>query len=407
MTSVFGRKLPANWKAKPMKRVARFVSGGTPSKANDQFWAGSVPWFSPKDFGPVNLVDSQDHISDEAVAASATTKLPAGTPVLVARSGVLKHTIPVGRLAVAACINQDVKGVLLKPEILPEYFVYFVQGFQRELIDEWTKKGATVESIEQEYLDRSTFPVPPVSSQRLICSSLDAKTAAIDALIAKKELLIEELRKYQEAVIAEAVAPREGWTQVRLKQCVSVKISTGVGEPGTQYVEGDPRYIRTSDMSSIFELNPENQRTLPRQIAAGAEVLPGDILFTTAGSVGKTYHHSTPGDFCYAGFLARVRLKEAHHSRFFAYLLASSKVQELVAQFKVTSTIDNFSASKLGEIEVAVPGKPEQERLAAGLTATLAASSAALTVAGQSLAALRELRSAVISEAVTGKSLNP
>lgn len=142
------------------------------------------------------LLDSEDHISEEAIRKSATTLLKAGTPVMVARSGVLKHSIPIALTGVDGCINQDVKGVLLNGLITPRYFCYVVQGFQRELVDEWTKQGATVESVEQQFVNNTYFPVPPPQDQDRITTFLDEQTARINALITEKERLasaVEEL----------------------------------------------------------------------------------------------------------------------------------------------------------------------------------------------------------------------
>ena len=202
---VFSRKLPANWSRMRLRHIARFVSGGTPSKDNGAFWQGQIPWFSPKDFSSRVLVDSEDHISPEAVEVSATTMLTAGTPVFVVRSGILRHTIPIALLGVNGCINQDVKGVLLKENLEARYFVYVVEGFQAELIDEWTKQGATVESIEQQFVSNTYFPIPSSQEQTRIANFLDERTAQIDDLRSHCREHISLLREYRSSLISAAV----------------------------------------------------------------------------------------------------------------------------------------------------------------------------------------------------------
>ena len=202
---VFGRTLPANWGRMRLRHIARFVSGGTPSKDNGAFWRGQIPWFSPKDFSSRVLADSEDHISAEAVEASATTMLMAGTPVFVVRSGILRHTIPIALLGVNGCINQDVKGVLLKENLEARYFVYIVEGLQAELIDEWTKQGATVESIEQQFVSNTYFPIPSSQEQTRIANFLDEQTARIDDLRNHCREHIALLREYRSSLISAAV----------------------------------------------------------------------------------------------------------------------------------------------------------------------------------------------------------
>ena len=81
------------------------ASGGTPSKAEPSFWVGTVPWVSPKDMKSDLIDDTEDHISEAAIAESATKLIPAGSVVCVVRSGILKHSFPVALLARDMCIN--------------------------------------------------------------------------------------------------------------------------------------------------------------------------------------------------------------------------------------------------------------------------------------------------------------
>src|SRR5436190_1576198 len=37
------------WKTMSLESAGRWLSGGTPSKANPELWAGPIPWVSPKD----------------------------------------------------------------------------------------------------------------------------------------------------------------------------------------------------------------------------------------------------------------------------------------------------------------------------------------------------------------------
>ena len=325
--------------------------------------------------------------------------------LLLARSGATVgksylHTGYKGQACFAGYLLRATPNKLL---VLPKYLAYFAQStsYWDAIFAEQIQ--ATIPNFNAEKYGELRVPLPKLDHQERLIEHLDTKTAAIDALIAKKELLIEELRKYQEAVIAEAVAPREGWVRMKLKQCVATKISTGVGKPGTEFNEGDPRYLRTTDIESLFNLKSDSIRTLPAADVVGAEVMRDDILFTTAGSVGKTYHHSVDGEFCYAGFLARVRLKESHYSRYFAYLLSSRWVQDIVDQYKVTSTIDNFSASKLGDVGICIPSLEGQKCIASKIDQLLISSSRILENAQLALQSLKDLRSSIISEAVTGK----
>jgi type I restriction enzyme, S subunit len=89
-------QLPEGWIRLTMGDVGRWVGGGTPSKANPRFWTdGNIPWVSPKGMKFDLITDAQDHITEDAVAQSATNLVPAGSVLIVVRSGILQHTLPV------------------------------------------------------------------------------------------------------------------------------------------------------------------------------------------------------------------------------------------------------------------------------------------------------------------------
>ena len=101
-------------------KLVRSFSGGTPSKANPEFWEGNILWASPKDFKEFYLTDTEDRISESALSDSSTTLAPANSLLIVVRSGVLIHTIPVAVAKLPMAINQDLKALIPDDRILPE-----------------------------------------------------------------------------------------------------------------------------------------------------------------------------------------------------------------------------------------------------------------------------------------------
>ena len=87
--------VPEHWEVRRLKYVVSCTGGGTPSKAAATFWSGHIPWVSPKDMTRAQLNDTADHITNDAVAASATSIVAPGAVLIVVRSGILRRTIPV------------------------------------------------------------------------------------------------------------------------------------------------------------------------------------------------------------------------------------------------------------------------------------------------------------------------
>jgi restriction endonuclease S subunit len=133
------------WPVAPLFKIVRIVGGGTPAKANGAFWSGEIPWVSPKDMVSRDIWETQDHISETAVAESATQLVPAGSVLIVARSGILARFIPIAIARVPVTLNQDMKAFLPTTEALDNQFLaYFLEYRSTELL-------ASLSSAEQQF----------------------------------------------------------------------------------------------------------------------------------------------------------------------------------------------------------------------------------------------------------------
>jgi type I restriction enzyme S subunit len=196
---------PADWKHQKLKYVARFVGGGTPDKSTPEFWNGDIPWVSPKDMKTDEIFDTEDHITTEGLQSSATNLVQPGAALIVVRSGILRHSIPVAINRVPAALNQDMRAILPNDSCDVRYLARLITGFQAELLRLWSKEGATVESLEYDLVASTEIPVPPLARQKSIVEFLDRETADIDALIAAKQRLLGLLAEKRRAIVAEAV----------------------------------------------------------------------------------------------------------------------------------------------------------------------------------------------------------
>ncbi len=198
--------IPKHWEAKRLQYLFRFTSGGTPPTETAEYWEGDLPWVSPKDMKCFHLSDTIDHVSELALKETSTTAVLPETMLLVARSGILKHSIPVAITTRRMTINQDIKGVTpLRKNASVYFYAWFIEGHQSELLTEWRKEGATVESLDLERVKNCALPFPPLAEQAAIARYLDVETAKLDALIGKVEEAIERLQEFRTALITAAV----------------------------------------------------------------------------------------------------------------------------------------------------------------------------------------------------------
>ena len=122
------------------------------------------------------------------------------------RSGILKHTIPVAINVIPVSMNQDMKALKFNDSTCKgEFFVRWVQGLNDLLLLEWAKQGATVESIEHNYLKETVIPLPPLEEQLQITEYLKKLISEFDGLMKSSEDSINLLQERRSALISAAV----------------------------------------------------------------------------------------------------------------------------------------------------------------------------------------------------------
>ena len=183
--------LPSDWQWIRLSDLGEFRGGKTPSTQRTDYWGGSIPWITPKDMKQLRLSDSQDHVTTKALE-DGLALIPSGSLLVVVRSGILRRTVPTAINSVDTTINQDLKAlVFANPELTP-YVQLLVRGFEGFILDNLTKVGTTVESIQFDAFASQPFPLPPSAEQARIVARVDELMRLCDALEAKGRLEAEQ-----------------------------------------------------------------------------------------------------------------------------------------------------------------------------------------------------------------------
>lgn len=198
-------EIPEQWGINRLKYLTGFESGATPSKDILDYWDGAIPWVSSMEVKSDVIRDTSLHISKEAAESCSTVLMPEGSLVMVVRSGILQHTIPVALLGMPMTINQDIKGMRFPGDMLATYFFYFVKGNNDNLLKVLMKDKSTVDNISLNYLSSLLLPVPPLQEQQEIVDYLGEKCAKVDAILDIKCKQIEVLKKRRQSLIYEYV----------------------------------------------------------------------------------------------------------------------------------------------------------------------------------------------------------
>lgn len=187
-----GSGLPIGWASVPLNEILLgHVGGGTPSKNDNRYWGGDIPWASVKDVGKSKYVaDTQDRITQLGLDKSSANVIPAGNIILVTRMGLGQLSINTIDLA----INQDLRAIFISQYIDIDYCYNFF------LTHDFEGSGMTVKGVKLPDLLNTQFPLPPQAEQQRIVVKVDELMALCDTLeresadaMAAHQTLVEEL----------------------------------------------------------------------------------------------------------------------------------------------------------------------------------------------------------------------
>jgi type I restriction enzyme, S subunit len=156
---------PEKWhKTVPLDQLVKFVGGGTPDRKIERYYRGTIPWATSKDIKSPYLDDTQEHITEEAVKKSATNLVPARTILMVVKSKILTHSLPVSIITRPFCFGQDLKGLVCNSDVVPEFITASLLIQARSILNR--ARGVNTEGLTLETLRQ--IQVPDVTTEQQV-----------------------------------------------------------------------------------------------------------------------------------------------------------------------------------------------------------------------------------------------
>ncbi len=138
--------------------LVKITGGGTPARDRPDFFKGRIPWLTSKDMRGDYIWDTEEHITEEAIANSATKLVPATSILVVVKSKVLMHRLPVAIAKVPMCHGQDIKSIQCSKTMHYEFARFVLKYHERRLLN--IARGANTEGLTLPMLEE--LPVPRV-----------------------------------------------------------------------------------------------------------------------------------------------------------------------------------------------------------------------------------------------------
>lgn len=312
-----------------------------------------------------------------------------------------------------------------RPVICPKYLFYWT--LSDHFLDEICARsvGVSYPALRPSEMGHLPVAVPPLSMQRSIADLLDRKTAAIDALIAKKEQLLDHLSEKREATID--VAVRTGvktwptlkdsgvaslgripshWGIAKVKHEMARIVDCPHSTP--EYApDGEYPAVRTSDvdrgrlnLASALRVSRADYWTRVERL----EPTVGDILYSREGErFGMAALVPAGVKLCLAQRMMLFRPRHAASARYLMWALNSQAVYQQVKQETVGATSPRINIPTIANAWIPVPPLDEQVAIADFIECVGGQVDTCASTVRNQLRAFAEYRQALITAAVTGQ----
>ncbi|MDA3872321.1 MAG: restriction endonuclease subunit S [Candidatus Marinimicrobia bacterium] len=286
-------------------------------------------------------------------------------------------------------------------------------------------KGTTRQIIGRSVFKNIKVVIPPKPEQTTIANFLDRKTAEIDNLISKKEKLLELYDEEKTALINQAVTKGinpnvkmkdsgidwlgeipEHWEVKRVATLGS--FSKGKGIPRSDLKDDGYPAILYGDIYTKYNIKAEEiiNHIDEETTNSSVKIEKGDLLFTGSGEtkedIGKCITY-LGNQIVYAGGDVIILKQKKCDSLFLSYLLNSNISIFQKARMAKGQIIIHIYSSNLREIILPIPPKEEQTAIVHHIETETTRINSKISKTEKLIELLKEYKTALISEVVTGK----
>ena len=417
-------KIPEHWDIILFKRIILKIKDGT--HGTFQRVSNGHPFLSAKNVydNGIKIGEKESNISEEDYLEITKNGFPSKNDLLITCVGTIGRTY-VYDFEKPMAFQRSVTFIRFYDGINPQFYKYYVQSsIYQNLLISLAKTSAQSGIYMGDLMNTTTIKIPPFE-QTAIANYLDHKTAQIDTLIAKKEKFISLLQEERTAVINQAVTKGldpnvpmkdsgiewlgeipEHWEVKRMKYVIKTPLKYGANESAEDEILEDPRYIRITDFGNDGKLRKNTFKSLSLDKAENFLLEEGDILFARSGAtVGKTFFFKDyKGVACFAGYLIKASCDPMIMKSEFLYEFTNSSGYENWKQsIFQQSTIQNIGADKYNQLKIGVPPIAEQQKIIDFITSKINEIDTLISKSQQEIELLKEYKTALISEVVTGK----
>lgn len=412
-------QVPEHWEILPIKYCAELFTGNSISDRDKENYLDSIdaiPYIATKDINAQTLLADYEngmYTKKEDASFKIASK---GSTLLCIEGG------SAGRKK--TYLTEDVSFVnklccfTAKDNMSGKYLYYYINS--NEFVETFNNHiTGLIGGVSLSSLVNFKSPLPPLSEQQAIVEFLDKKTGQIDQSIALLETQKTDLQAYRQALITETVtkglnpsAPMKdsgiqwigeipaGWKTSKLKYIS--KFINGFAFASNLFSPDEGcKVIRIGDICQTIDYNSCIRAKIDASVVGQYRIHENDVLVAMSGATtGKSCLVNSTEE---AYINQRVGIIRSPSYKFIHYMLNIPSFYQYIMLNNAGSAQPNISSTAIEDYQIPLPPLSEQQAIVDYLDKKASDIDAALTQIDNQIADLQAYRTALISEAVTGK----
>lgn len=311
-----------------------------------------------------------------------------------------------------------------------KYLAYFLYATSKRGYFWSIVSQISIAHLTKEKLSNTPTVIPSLPEQESIASYLDSKVGEIDNMIEKTEKKIKLYEELKKSIITRAVTKGlnpnakmkdsgvewigevpEHWNKCRLKFNCCLKGRIGWNGLRSDEFETDSyaylvtgQDFKSSDIewSKCYQINKNRYEEDPF-----IQLKNGDLLITKDGTIGKIAKVSNMDKSACLNsgiFVMKQKSKKNEFTQGFLYWLLCSDLFKAFNQYTTTgTTILHLYQNVFENMPLLIPSLPEQQSIASYLDSKTSTIDSQISIAHKRIDLLKELKSSLITNVVTGK----
>lgn len=360
-------------KKQKLHDLTLWSSGGTPSKANEEYWNGKIPLISGVSMHTDKLFKSDVNITELGLKKGSKLA-PKNSILILVRGSMLFNKIPLGIATDDVAFNQDVKCIQTKEKLNPLFLFQWFKAKEHTIQNKVTATGIGAGKLDTDDLQNLEIYLPLEKEQTKIAEFL----SAVDDKISQLSRQLELLNQYKKGVMQKIFSQ-----EIRFKndngedfgEWQTVKLGNYLIKYDKKTTENNQYPVLTSSRNGIF---------FQKDYFAGQDVSSSDTTGYNIVPFGYfTYRHMSDdlifkfniNNICENGIVSTLypvfTVDEKYlNSQFLQTILnEGNEFKNFAIMQKQGGSRTYMYFSKLSELMITIPELKEQEKIAAFLTA--------------------------------------